>query len=73
MVERLATLACRRDRDLEVLAQPPLTDMRADLLSALLNLGYHRPLAERAVSAALEAGDDTFQQTLRQALKELAR
>ena len=49
------------------------TDMRADLLSALLNLGYHRPLAERAVSAALEAGDGTLQQTLRQALKELAR
>ena len=49
------------------------TDMRADLLSALLNLGYHRPLAERAVSAALKAGDGTFQQTLRQALKELAR
>ena len=49
------------------------TDMRVDLLSALLNLGYHLPLAERAVSAALEAGDGTFQQTLRQALKELAR
>ncbi len=49
------------------------TDMRGDLLSALLNLGYHRPLAERAVGAALAAGDGTFEQTLRQALKELAR
>ena len=48
-------------------------DMRGDLLSALLNLGYHRPLAERAVEAALQAGDGTFEQTLRQALKELAR
>ena len=48
-------------------------DMRGDLLSALLNLGYHRPLAERAVSAALAAGDGTFEHTLRQALKELAR
>ena len=48
-------------------------DMRADLLSALLNLGYHRSPAERAVSAALEAGDGTFEQTLRQALKEIAR
>ena len=55
--------------DLEVGA----TDMRGDLLSALLNLGYQRPLAERAVVAALEAGDGTFEQTLRQALKELAR
>ena len=49
------------------------TDMRADLLSALLNLGYHRPLAERAVDVALGVGDGTFEQTLRQALKELAR
>ena len=49
------------------------THMRGDLLSALLNLGYHRSLAERAVDAALGAGDDTFEQTLRQALKELAR
>ncbi len=57
------------DPDLETGA----TDMRGDLLSALLNLGYHRSLAERAVDAALGAGDDTFEQTLRQALKELAR
>ncbi|TDI27660.1 MAG: Holliday junction branch migration protein RuvA [Acidobacteria bacterium] len=49
------------------------TDMRGDLLSALLNLGYHRPLAERAVGAALVAGDGTFEQILRQALKALAR
>ena len=49
------------------------TDMRADLLSALLNLGYHRSLTERAVNAAIDAGDGTFEQTLRQALKELAR
>ena len=48
-------------------------DMQADLLSALLNLGYRRPLAERAVGAALEAGDGTFEHTLRQAFKELAR
>ena len=48
-------------------------DMRGDLLSALLNLGYHRPLAERAVDAALETGDGVFEQTLRRALKELAR
>ena len=48
------------------------TDKRGDLLSALLNLGYHRPLAERAVDAALRVGDGTLEQTLRQALKELA-
>lgn len=46
---------------------------RADVLSALLNLGYHRPLAERAVDAALGSGSDSFEQTLRQALRELAK
>lgn len=50
--------------------------LRADLLSALLNLGYHRALAEKAVDAALRAGggagDATFERTLKQALQELA-
>jgi Holliday junction DNA helicase RuvA len=49
--------------------------LRDDLLSALMNLGYHRPLAEKAVDSALktvgrEAG---FEQTLKQALRELAK
>ena len=48
-------------------------DMRGDLLSALLNLGYHRHLADRAVDAALSGEPGTFEQVLRQALKELAR
>ncbi len=49
-------------------------DLRRDLLSALLNLGYHRPLAEQAVDAALRRVDPpTFEQTLKQALRELAR
>ncbi len=47
---------------------------RTDLLSALMNLGYHRPLAERAVNAALaRAGDASFEATLKHALRELAR
>jgi len=51
------------------------TGLRDDLLSALMNLGYHRPLAERAVDAALKtAGRDAgFERTLRQALRELAK
>ena len=50
---------------------PPLHD---DLLSALMNLGYHRPLAEKAVAAALKAvgSDSGFERTLKQALRELA-
>jgi Holliday junction DNA helicase RuvA len=48
--------------------------LRGDLLSALVNLGYHRPLAERAVEAALRTGGDrSFEETLKQALRELAR
>ncbi len=48
--------------------------LRDDVLSALVNLGYHRPLAEKAVDAAIGAapvGD--FERTLRQALRELAK
>ena len=48
--------------------------LRADVLSALVNLGYHRPFAERALDAALKAGDQqSFEGTLKQALRELAR
>lgn len=47
-------------------------DLQADVISALLNLGYHRPPAERAVSAALKHGQGDFEATLRQALRELA-
>jgi holliday junction DNA helicase RuvA len=54
--------------------------MRDDVLSALINLGYHRPLAERAVDLALKhvgasAGerDAGFERTLKHALRELAR
>jgi Holliday junction DNA helicase RuvA len=48
--------------------------VRDDVLSALLNLGYHRPLAEKAVDAAVKATPDgDFERTLRRALRELSR
>jgi Holliday junction DNA helicase RuvA len=48
--------------------------LRTDVLSALINLGYHRPLAERALEAALQSGNaGSFEQTLKVALRELAR
>lgn len=54
-----------------VVEAPPLRD---DLLSALINLGYHRPLAEKAVASAVQARPDgDFESTLKQALRELAR
>jgi holliday junction DNA helicase RuvA len=48
--------------------------VRDDVLSALVNLGYHRPLAEKAVESAIKALPDVgFERTLKQALRELAR
>jgi Holliday junction DNA helicase RuvA len=48
--------------------------LRTDVLSALINLGYHRPLAERAVDASIKnTSAGSFEEILRQALRELAR
>ncbi|MEQ1727490.1 MAG: Holliday junction branch migration protein RuvA [Vicinamibacterales bacterium] len=49
------------------------SDLKDDVLSALMNLGYNRPLAEKAVDAAIKREAADFEQTLRQALRELAR
>ncbi len=47
---------------------------RDDVLSALVNLGYHRPLAEKAVDTAVTATPDgNFERTLKHALRELAK
>jgi Holliday junction DNA helicase RuvA len=52
----------------------PASALRDDVLSALINLGYHRPLAEKAVDAVVKSspGGD-FERTLKHALRELAR
>ena len=48
--------------------------LRDDLLSALQNLGYHRPLAEKAIEASLSStGAPSFEQALKGALRELSR
>ena len=48
--------------------------VRGDLLSALQNLGYHRPQAEKAVDATLHTmSEPTFEQALKAALRELVR
>jgi len=56
-------------------AQPSTGDrLRNDLISALENLGYHRPLAEKAVDASHKSdGGATFEDALRSALRELMR
>jgi holliday junction DNA helicase RuvA len=49
-------------------------EVRDDVLSALVNLGYHRPLAEKAVASAVDTvPDGGFERTLKQALRELAK
>ena len=53
---------------------PKSSEVRDDVLSALVNLGYHRPLAEKAVAAAFTVmPDGGFERTLKQALRELAK
>jgi Holliday junction DNA helicase RuvA len=48
--------------------------LRGDLLSALQNLGYHRPQAEKAVDSSLQTmSDPSFEQALKAALRELMR
>jgi Holliday junction DNA helicase RuvA len=56
-------------------AQPSTGDrLRNDLISALENLGYHRPLAEKAVDARHTSdGGTTFEDALKSALRELMR
>jgi Holliday junction DNA helicase RuvA len=48
--------------------------LRTDLLSALQNLGYHRPQAEKAIDSTLNTLDEpTFERALKSALRELMR
>jgi Holliday junction DNA helicase RuvA len=72
-----------RDR-LQQLAGAPATDaaagaspgdrLRDDLVSALVNLGYHRPQAEKTVESTLTSGGELgFEQALKRVLKDLMR
>jgi Holliday junction DNA helicase RuvA len=55
-------------------AVPTEDSMRADVLSALLNLGYQRSAAEKAVGSAVdEGGDISLELILRRSLKKLAK
>ena len=55
-------------------AGAPPTAMEEDILSALVNLGYPKPAAEKAVSLALreDGAERTFEGILKNALKRLA-
>jgi holliday junction DNA helicase RuvA len=47
--------------------------LRADLLSALQNLGYHRHQVDKVINSVTSAADVAFEQALRSALRELMR
>jgi Holliday junction DNA helicase RuvA len=47
--------------------------LAADALSALLNLGYSKNMAEKALDVARSQGGQTLEELLRQSLKALAR
>jgi len=52
----------------------PEDNVRGDALSALLNLGYQRSSAEKAIDAALsDGGEMTVESVLRRGLRKLAR
>jgi Holliday junction DNA helicase RuvA len=52
----------------------PADQLRVDLLSALLNLGYHRQQAEKAIDATVKSNPNaSFEHAVRTALRELMR
>jgi Holliday junction DNA helicase RuvA len=51
---------------------PPANALREDLISALVNLGYHRQAIEKVLDKVTSDGP-AFEDALRSALKELAR
>jgi holliday junction DNA helicase RuvA len=55
-------------------APSPREEMRDDLLSALINLGYQRPAADKALDTALAHSPDAgFEQVLKDALRRLMK
>jgi Holliday junction DNA helicase RuvA len=58
----------------EAAARPTEDAIHSDALSALLNLGYQRASAEKAVNSALsEGGDVSVESILRRSLRKLAK
>lgn len=52
----------------------PEDNVRSDALSALLNLGYQRSAAEKAIDAVInDGGETTVESVLRRGLRKLAR
>jgi len=76
--DKVASLSAGVDEDLGVSSDaavvPTEDSMRADALSALLNLGYQRNAAEKAVAASLsDDGEVSVESILRSSLRKLAK
>jgi Holliday junction DNA helicase RuvA len=73
--ERMVLELREKLEEFQAAAAPPTTlgTQAEDVLSALVNLGYQRPLAEKAVATAAAAGDQAFDQLFRESLKLLQR
>jgi holliday junction DNA helicase RuvA len=75
-VASLSSAELEEELGAEAAGAPLATEdsMRSDVLSALLNLGYQRSSAEKAVTAALdEGGDISVESILRRSLRKLAK
>jgi Holliday junction DNA helicase RuvA len=58
----------------EISAGPPMSGLEEDVLSALLNLGYQRPAAEKAVAtAAKKTQGGSFETMFRETLAALSK
>jgi Holliday junction DNA helicase RuvA len=76
--DKVASLSGEIEEELgsttDVAAVPTEDAMRADALSALLNLGYQKNAAEKAVTAAMtETPDVSVESILRSSLRKLAK
>ena len=54
-------------------ASSPADQLRDDLMSALVNLGYHRPVAEKAIAKVVIDGGVPFEQALKDVLRQLMK
>jgi holliday junction DNA helicase RuvA len=52
---------------------PPLSAVEEDVLSALANLGYQRPAAEKALAGVAKSGISGFEATFRSVLGQLSK
>jgi len=77
--EKMTTLAASQveeqpDARSDSSIRPSDDDVRAQALSGLINLGYQRSAAEKAIDSALsEDGEATVESVLRRGLRKLAR